>query len=101
MKRFLVLQMIVLESDKGAEAMEEPVIDFDVFEEAVDWVNRQPKPELYHVEDQFAEDEIDFEPFGSHDYDYYEMRDPEFHEDESEDFHSDDGFGSNGDGDAD
>lgn len=100
MKRFLVLQMIVLESDKGAEAMEEPVIDFDVFEEAVDWVNSQPNPNLYHIEDQFAKDEMDFEPFGSHDYDYYEMRDPEIFDD-GEDFHSDDGLGSDGDGDAD
>lgn len=79
MKRFLVLQSVVLEQtmNGNSELFQEPVQDFDTFEEALDWIATQEKPEIYTVEDQFADEFVDededFEDM--HDYSYYDLRD--------------------------
>lgn len=102
MRRFLALKTIFLESDKGAISMAEPVMDFDSLSEANDWVEAQPQPTIYFIEDQFPDEpEIDMLGSDTHNFHHYEMRSPYVFDDEvDEPFYDNDEI-SGGDGDAD
>lgn len=105
MKRFLVLQSFFVGEGANAQDLKEPVIDFEEMAQAQDWVNQQPDPTLFEIEDQFPEDdqvEHDFEAYDSYspaygwdDEDYYDDGEDLLDEDAEEypDF--------DGDGDAD
>lgn len=95
MRRFLVLQTVILQGMKGSEYFQEPVCDFDTFDEADEWVSNQEKPSIYLIEDQF-EDEFADEMTDDHDFGAYELRDEEEFLDEEDDYPPFDG-----DGDAD
>lgn len=90
MKRFLVLQRVTISNNHAQETMYEPVIDFNTYTEADDWINDQSDPTLFDIEDQFPEDDEEFE--------FYKhfMSDDEIWEADIDE-HDSDFFSTNGD----
>jgi hypothetical protein len=107
MKRFLVLQSFFVGEGDSAQDLKEPVIDFEEMAQAQEWVNQQPDPTLFEIEDQFPEDnevEHDFEAYDSYSPTYgADWDDEDYHDyDDLLDEESDEDYPDfDGDGDAD
>lgn len=95
MKRYLVLQTVHFQNDRGSVSMQEPVYDCDELSEAEEWVDNQMNPSLFKIEDQYPDDVLsdveDYYPWMRSDTQYP-------HSDYEEDYLDDI---QDGDGDAD
>lgn len=126
MRRFLVLQTVVLGTERGEETFNEPIADYDTWDEAQAYIDTLDDKLDFKIQDQFPEDgpyvddELidddsfsdvlieDFEEeddgFDDHRFDEYDDETNYSYLDDVEDFHSDEGFGDDahrGDGDDD